>query len=120
VEVVQSTTPGFGIDVIDVSTGRAVDLFDFTRQAGQVRTFSVVWKPVTAMMTVYVTESGGGFSGTSVPEPLPDSRTTLTGGRKTYTVTGNAVGEDRVTRLDFTLTDGITTEIKSLYLRQKQ
>jgi hypothetical protein len=116
IEVIQSATPGFGIDVTDLSTHRPVDLFDFTRQAGQVRTFSVEWRPATARMTVYVTKTnGGGFSGTGAPE----SNIILSGNSQTYTVTSNAVAEERLTRLDFTLTDGTATEVKTLFLRQK-
>jgi hypothetical protein len=115
VEVVQGVTPGFGIEVTDGS-GRTVEILDFTYSAGQVGTFRVEWKPATALMTIYVTQTGGGFSGTGIP----DDRTTLTGGSVTYTITSNAVNEDRLTRLDFTLTDGVTTEVKSLFLRRKQ
>jgi hypothetical protein len=116
VEVIQSVTSGFGIDVTDLSTFRPVELFDFTCQAGQVRTFSVEWRPATARMTIYVTKINGGFSGTGAP----DSNITLGGNSQTYTVTSNAVAEERLTRLDFTLTDGIMTETKTLFLRQKQ
>jgi hypothetical protein len=67
-------------------------------------------------MTVYVTKTeGGGFSGTGAPE----SNITLSGNSQTYTVTSNAVAENRLTRLDFTLTDGTATEVKTLFLRQK-
>jgi hypothetical protein len=116
VEVVQSAVSGFGIDVIELATYQPVELFDFTYQAGQVRAFSVTWRPATARMTVYVTKTNGGFSGTG----FPDSNIMLSGNSQTYTVTSNAVAEDRLTRLDFTLTDGITTKIKTLFLRQKQ
>jgi hypothetical protein len=116
VEVNQGTVSGFGIEVTDLSTGQPVSQYDFTYQAGQVKEFKVVWKPTTTKVTVYVTNPGTAFSGTGVP--VNDSK--LTGGSKTYTITGNGVTTDRLTKLDFTLTDGIRTEVKTLFLIQKQ
>jgi hypothetical protein len=116
VEVTQSAIPGFGIEVTDFSTGQPVSLYDFTWQAGQVKEFRVVWKPETAKVTVYVTNPGAAFQGTG----MPGNNSELAGGFKAYAITSKKVETDRLTRLDFTLTDGVRTEIKTLFLRQKQ
>jgi hypothetical protein len=116
VEVNQSATPGFGVEVTDPVTGYPVETVDFGYQGGQTKQFRAVWKPSTARMTVYVTESGGGFSGSG----LPVGTEVLAGGTKDYTVTGNTVTGDRYTRLDFTLTDGSRTAVRTVFVRQKQ
>jgi hypothetical protein len=116
VEVTQETVPGFYIEVTDLSTGQPVDLYDFTYQAGQVKEFRVVWKPATIKVTVYVTNPGTAFAGTGAP----GNNSQLTGGSKTYTITGNGSTINRLTKLDFALTDGTRTEVKTLFLRQKQ
>jgi hypothetical protein len=116
VEVTQGATPGFGIEVTDPSNGQPVEMLDFGYGSGEVKTFRVAWKPSTARMTVYVTESGGGFSGAGIP----GGTAVLAGSPVTYTVESAPVTADRYTRLDFTLTDGSRTAVRTVFVRQKQ
>jgi hypothetical protein len=115
VEVIQGTATGFGLEIIDPVTCREITVIDFSPEPGQTKSFRLVWKPATA--GVAVRHLGTPFKGTGIPE----DGATLTGGTATYTIE-TIEKEDAspwLTRLDFTLSDGVSTVTKTLLVRQK-
>jgi hypothetical protein len=116
IEIIQGTSSGFGIEIIDAVTGMEISTLDFSYTAGETKGFKVVWMPATAKITVNVAAVGNDFAGSG----LPTDNTVLTGGLAAYSVTGNSSAIDRITRLDFTLSTGVAMEMKTLYVRQKQ
>ncbi|MDR2775351.1 MAG: FimB/Mfa2 family fimbrial subunit [Tannerella sp.] len=116
VEVIQGTAPGFGLEVIDSVTFREITTLDFSYAGGQKNSFKVIWKPVTAKVTVTVSNPGTAFSGSG----LPANNITLAGGSASYTITSMPVSNNRLTRIDFTLYTGVNMEVKTLFIRQKE
>ncbi|MDR0758431.1 MAG: hypothetical protein LBF85_11390, partial [Tannerella sp.] len=117
VEVVQSATHGFGLEIIDKQTWQEISMLDFDRTAGQEKTFKVIWRPATAGVTVTVSYPVNGFSGTGVPS----NNTSITSPDGWYncTIRTGAVSDNTLTRLDFTLSDGMNIAVKTLFIRQR-
>jgi hypothetical protein len=118
IEVVQSATYGFGLEIIDEQTWQEIAMLDFGNAAGQEKKFKVVWRPTTATMMLTVSHPGTAFAGTGVPS---DASFASPDGWKEYAITTKSTPSNTLTRLDFTLSDGqANTESKTLFLRQRK
>jgi hypothetical protein len=118
VEVVQSAIHGFGLEIIDEQTWQEISVLDFGNTAGQEKSFKVIWKPATAKVTVTVSNPGSVFLGTGVP-----SNNTLLAspdGWYNCTVKTFAAPQGTLTRLDFTLSEGMNMAVKTLFIRQRK
>jgi hypothetical protein len=120
IEVVQSPMPSFSLEIVDEATWQEVTMLDFGPASGVAKTFRITWKPIDATVTFTRSTLSGypTFSGTTT---LPKDNSSFTSpyGWMHYTVTSSgSKSATKITRLDFTVTDGTDVLVKTLYLRQ--
>lgn len=120
IEVVQSSTYGFGLEIVDESAWEEISTLDFGYAAGQKKTFRITWKPITAAVTVSRSNPGA-YAFSSTGTPADNTSFSSPYGWYYYTAITNAVSNNTITRLDFTISDGLAKiETKTLFLRQRK
>jgi hypothetical protein len=119
VTVTQQATAAVHMIITDAETNQEISELNFPHTGGKTKRFKVEWSPSSVNATVNITTVGGdAFSGTG----LPANNSTLTGGSQTFDITaadytGDAFTE-RISRIEFSVSDGAAIMSRSIFLRQ--
>lgn len=129
VKVTQSLTPALGIQVVDGNNKPITELV-FAGENPATQTFTVNWQPKDADLTIINAQVGTEAFPSNSGAPINGMEPAGNGGTKTYTIqplafTAAEVGEqtgnpflEKVSRIDFTTTNGISFANASIFLRQ--
>jgi hypothetical protein len=128
VKVTQGITKAFGIRITDPATGLPISELKFTNTSPPMQPYKVTWAPIASDLAVtntpITTEAfpSGGITGTP-----PVGNSTLSGGIKDYNIiptpftatelTNNPFME-KISRIDYLLSDGVSYDTKSIILHQ--